>query len=209
LTTSSPTTAEKECDGTPAEIPYKNNLTWKDFKGEAPTKPKHNKAALTVSGFRYDVKISWGPEVKKGKWTGFIIATPIATPVENTLKVSSYMDRCASWVKETEKSAALLKHEQGHFDISEYWARQAKAALQTAFDGGLTGRAKPKEKKGSEGDFATANLEKKMDAIYDAEFKKMDKMQDDYDKETKNGTDETQQAAWNIKIANLLSGENG
>jgi hypothetical protein len=108
------------------------------------------------------------------------------------IKASSYMDRCESGVVKGKETDKLLKHEQGHFDISEIWARKLHKALQ-----GL-------ECEGNTEDEAGDALDKKIDKIIDDHGKKMEKMCADYEKETNHGREEAPQAAWCAKIAALL-----
>ena len=107
-------------------------------------------------------------------------------------RASSYMDSCKSGYIVKEKSVKLLKHEQGHFDISEIWARKLNKKLQ-----GLCGRGKTVKD-------ATDDLQKQVQKAYDESERDRDKMEKDYDKETKGGTDDAKQAEWDKMISDLL-----
>jgi Bacterial protein of unknown function (DUF922) len=121
---------------------------------------------------------------KKGKGTGQACIT----------KISAYsvMDRCKSGSIKEKQTPKLLKHEQGHFDISEIWARRLNKKLQ-----GLCGRGKTVKE-------AEDDLKKEVDKLFDEHFKDLDKMQKDYDKETEGSRNDAKQTEWNKKISDLL-----
>ena len=117
-----------------------------------------------------------------------------------------FTDDCLKYYKDW--SARLLKHEQGHFDISNVMAGKARADLKTksaAFAGSATecGRTK-----------AVNEAVKKFDALgAPAAISKLsqdwidlkDKAQRDYDTETKNGVKAPEQATWKTNIAGGLT----
>ena len=86
-------------------------LSWSDFKAEADESSDY--AANTNSGISY----SWNYSTASGQ--------PVLTH-----KVSTNFYPNLSWVKEDEKDAYLLAHEQLHFDISELHARKLRKAIQ-------------------------------------------------------------------------------
>jgi predicted secreted Zn-dependent protease len=99
----------------------------------------------------------------------------------------------SSWVKPNRKLASLLKHEQGHFDITEIYARKMSKAIREA--------------KIECADEAKADAAgKKILSRLDKEWEKAEKA---YDVETKDGTDAVRQAAASQLIATELAGLNG
>ena len=80
-------------------------LDWADFNH----KPAHDHyAALTASGIAYSYT---------------------AMPTGYEIEVYAVFDREESWVNIAQASAALLAHEQLHFDITELWTRKLRRAL--------------------------------------------------------------------------------
>lgn len=81
-------------------------LTWKDFRGKAPT--NSNLAAETASGIFFSYECG-GEKFK-------------AT-------VYAYFDPVESWFK-TKATEKVLEHEQTHFEITELFARKFRQRLQ-------------------------------------------------------------------------------
>lgn len=89
-----------------------------------------------------------------------------------------------SVLKDSSKVAILLKHEQNHFDISEIFARRAvKRLSQTNF---------------------SKNFINEVKALMQQVFLECNKLQDQYDFETRNGREELHQLEWNERIAKML-----
>lgn len=92
-------------------IPFANpplgyrQLTWEDFKGQ----PSGDHAAMTYCGIYLHTNEVNGT-----------IATQWA---------ESYFDGHRSWTRT--KSRLALSHEQGHFNIAEYYSRQIKDGINT------------------------------------------------------------------------------
>ena len=109
----------------------------------------------------------------------------------------SIMDRCQSWSIKKKWSNELRKHEQGHFDISEIWARKLDKKLQEMVRNELCGRGRTEKE-------AEADLKKDIDNLFETYVEDEDEMQKKYDKETKNGKNNKQQTSWNEKLSDLL-----
>lgn len=143
-------------------------LTWDDFQG-VPDTTTIGRAA-TVSGF-----------ATKSRYTSDSTISVIISAV-------FYKER--SWVKnEFRDSLATLKHEQGHFDITEVYARKATAAFK-------------KYK------YNRTTVNKDIDSIVNYFFDKMNEMQDLYDKQTTKPINYKKQKEWDKKIAYWLKGNN-
>ncbi|MEP0765693.1 MAG: DUF922 domain-containing protein [Fimbriimonadia bacterium] len=162
------------------DCPY-HKLKWEDFKGEPPANSPHD--AETSSG----IKVSESTyDTKKGadnKWHSKLKGA----------KATSTMDKTQSWVKPDKKTDELLKHEQYHFDISEYWARE----LQKALDG-LEGVGNTPQE-------AEADLAQKYEQTYNDYMQKHDAMQEKYDEETDHSKNAEKQEEWCKKIGDLLN----
>ena len=88
----------------------------------------------------------------------------------------------SSWSKKGKQSAELLKHEQLHFDIAEYYARK----LATAF---------------ANYTFNSSTIKQDFNTIYTAIITEYDVVDNTYDYETEHSKNKKQQEAWNKKIA--------
>jgi uncharacterized protein YbgA (DUF1722 family) len=98
--------------------------------------------------------------------------------------VRAFFVRPNSWRK-TMASEAVLKHEQGHFNITEIYARQLRRALQNFKHG-------------------HKNLAAAVNEIADEIIKEKNAFQKQYDAETHFGTDKEEQLCWEGWIAELL-----
>jgi hypothetical protein len=91
--------------------------------------------------------------------------------------------RAESWVKGRSESALI--HEQGHFDISEIFARKLRKRLQEFV---------PKR----------GDLGHQLRSLYDEAESERDAMENLYDKETRHSVDVMGQERWNVRIRNEL-----
>jgi hypothetical protein len=139
-------------------------LTWADFKGK-PDK-LNSAAALTYS----DIKI--GASFIDGK---------VAVTVQN------FFDTKLSWSK-NKTSAALLAHEQAHFDITEIYTRKIRIKLNAI---------------ASEETIKNGTLNKESTIL----LKEWKAFQQKYDSETNHGIIADKQKAWEEKVAVLLKAE--
>ena len=142
-------------------------LTWADYKG-IPDKSKKF-TAITKDG------LSWN--IIKSKDSSRII-------------VKTFFLKNVSWVLPN-ASLAILKHEQGHFDIEEVYARILRKYLViNKFDR-----------------FTQVDHDVYRDRInnlLDEYIDKLNNIQATYDSETHHGMDSLFQSQWNIRIANDL-----
>ncbi|HTN47507.1 MAG TPA: DUF922 domain-containing protein [Flavipsychrobacter sp.] len=102
------------------------------------------------------------------------------------IKLFPYMDRSRSWYKASGHNNYTLSHEQRHFDITILVTRQLAEALQQAT-------------------YSYKTYNKQIDAIHDAYLRKLNEMQDLYDKETDHGMKRSAQRAWDRDIAQKLA----
>ena len=135
-------------------------LTWADYK--AKPNPNSDAAASTTSylGFSYSIRNE-----------GF------------TYSIESKFSKTRSWG--LHKTAHILSHEQGHFDIAEIFARKL-------------------QKKMKEYRFNRKTYEKDLNKIYREILDEKEKMQNDYDKQTNHSINKDKQAEWLKKIEKLL-----
>ena len=136
-------------------------LNWDDFKA-TPLK-NSGAAALTAThlGFSYNFK--------NGK-------------ISYTIECGFEKDKSWGLVK----NDWILKHEQGHFDIAEIFARKLFMAI-------------------SEYPFNKKTFESDLDKIYNTVIAEKETFQQQYDDETDNSINKSEQEQWLKKIAGLLS----
>ena len=141
-------------------------LTWQDFKG-VPPKGAHHFASVNC-GMGYSFSSS-----------------SIGGDIKVDVKVISYFYPQLSWKKNTnESNAALLAHEQLHWDISELYARKLRAAFSK-----YVPQKDPK---------------KEIDFIFRKFEKDRQQLQSTYDLETNHGLIKDLQEIWSIKIKEEL-----
>ena len=135
-------------------------LDWNDFKASPPKNPRA--AALTSTS----IKIDFGYHNESLQF-----------------HIRCRFDKEASWG--FVKNDYVLSHEQGHFDISEIYARKLNAALK---------KYSPDP----------ASLRSDVNKIYQDMMKQYYDRQDQYDRETNFSIDHAQQEIWLKKIRNEL-----
>lgn len=101
------------------------------------------------------------------------------------IKVYCYFSKPQSWVREGKANLYVLTHEQHHFDISYIATMLFMDKLQST-------------------KFTLSNYKEQLARIYNECSRIMNKMQDDYDSQTKNGQVKTEQEKWNGIIDNRL-----
>lgn len=97
---------------------------------------------------------------------------------ELNIKVYCFFNKNRSWVRPGKTTAYILNHEQHHFDISYIAACIFIDKLQSAV-------------------ITTKDYNNLLTRIYDECIETMNKMQDDYDGQTRNGQEVTVQEKWN------------
>ena len=135
-------------------------LSWADYK--AMPNPDSDAAASTTTylGINYNI-----------------------TSRSFSYKIYSRFSKTRSWG--LHKTAYILSHEQGHFDIAEIFARKL-------------------HKKMSEYEFNKKTYNKDLEKIYRDVTKEKEDTQNQYDKETNHSINKTEQLLWLKKIAAML-----
>ena len=101
------------------------------------------------------------------------------------IKVYCYFNKNKSWVNPAKASSYILKHEQHHFDISYIAAGIFIDKLQNTV-------------------FSQTDYKSMLPKIYQECIDFMGKMQDDYDRQTKNGQQKDKQEEWDLKINAMI-----
>ena len=128
-------------------------LQWKDFWGTPDTTMES--VAVTSSG---------------------ISCKSLFTDTSFTFTVFAFFDKGKSWKKEA-VNVKILKHEQGHFDITEIFSRKLKIEL---------GKIVPYR----------SSVQSTVNAAFENINQARDQMQDRYDKETDYGRNSIAQRRW-------------
>ncbi len=172
-------------------------LTWDDFKGPVPSPKPEGIDAESVTGVnsKYKITSKCEPIGKSGKVK--------CTATAEDIKATAEFDPNTSWVDPDKKTDKLLKHEQGHFDISEYFARKKQKEMEKAAKNGVT-KEGPSDKAADLMKEAEDELDHTLMKICDDINAEEDKMQKQYDSETDHGKNDKEQEKWNKKIENLL-----
>lgn len=97
------------------------------------------------------------------------------------MSIKTYVPKSACWVRDGSRNAYSLNHEQRHFEIVKIIAERFKQKLRT-------------EK------LTVDNYDGPINVQYLESFHEMNGMQDQYDAETRHGTDTYVQRQWNEKI---------
>lgn len=96
-------------------------LSWSDFKAE------YNPSAYEDSHSVIRYRPTWVVDSEQfGDDIMFVV---------QDVEISVEFHRQLSWVRMSQSSSLLLRHEQGHFDLAELVAREHIDALQHRFDG--------------------------------------------------------------------------
>lgn len=102
------------------------------------------------------------------------------------INVTCFFTRKQSWVKPRMDSEYALLHEQHHFDVTYIAAMQFVQRLKAA-------------------NFTLQNYEKLLDKIHEESYADLEKMQNEYDGQTRNGRSEDIQKQWNKRIDGQLA----
>jgi hypothetical protein len=116
----------------------------------------------------------------------------------------SFLQECATRLSDA-ASAALLKHEQGHFDITNVMADKTQEALRTlaeSFDQEATGCGEGAATKNAKK--KAASLIKQLKAKYKSQRAALNKTQSKYDTETNHGKKEDEQSTWEGNLSQGL-----
>ncbi len=135
-------------------------LTWSDYK--ASPNPKSDAAATTSTSLSIDYHF------KEGQFS---------------YTIKSWFSRTRSWGRN--KTAYILAHEQGHFDIAEVYARKLHQRMSTYT-------------------FNKQHYQKELNRIYKEVADEKAAVQAQYDYETRHSIDEVKQAEWLKKISRML-----
>jgi hypothetical protein len=158
-------------------------LTIKDFRGKVPARDAESSSRSWVA-----IQAAWECEGGKASWHARAVFDPGKSfwrPIARDLWQAA--DDPSLLAPKDDGGAALLAHEQLHFDLTEVWARRILDLLKTL-------PAACKTPSGAHG-FDTVVAEMERDWRDE---------QQRYDKETVHGTDFRAQRTWAVKTAKAL-----
>ncbi len=135
-------------------------LTWADYKARPETGSDAAASTTTYIGIEYTIRQR-----------------------DFSFSIRCRFSKKRSWG--IHKTAYILSHEQGHFDIAEIHARKLNKAM-------------------SEYEFNKKTYQKDLRNIYDQVMQEKEDMQNRYDKETNHSINKTKQAEWLKKIEEML-----
>ncbi len=135
-------------------------LTWSDYKGSVDRSSDAAASTTTYLAIEYNIKNS-----------------------DFSYRIQSRFSKTRSWG--LHKTAYILSHEQGHFDIAEVFARKL-------------------HKKMSEYKFNSKTYQKDLKKIYDEILEEKEEAQNNYDGETRHSINKIKQAEWLKKIEKML-----
>lgn len=135
-------------------------LSWEDFRTRT-GRPEFFKA-FSYTGMRYTVDAPDGKQVN--------------------IEVEAYFVHSKSWVHHDHKRESLLRHEQGHFNLTAIYAHQLDSLLQP-YEVGIE-------------EFMDNKMIGRVEVIFDSLYASLQDEQDRYDRETGHSTLVKEQDYW-------------
>jgi predicted secreted Zn-dependent protease len=154
---------------------FDHRVTWEDFTERDSRPAGETEDAFCKARFRE----SWG------------FASDGRNATINSVNVSIAMDSRESWVVTSAESDELLRHEQGHFDITALGARDVHRQLD-----GMSRR--------TERELRAAVAELKRNTQ-----REIDRLNELYDDQTGHGSNRSAQVRWNNRILSATNDPNG
>ncbi|MDQ7948136.1 MAG: DUF922 domain-containing protein [Pedobacter sp.] len=147
-------------------------LDWNFFKNDRPANAEHQAYTWAIVSYRYQ------PTQLKGD------------KMEVQFEVKLKMDTARSYFQADKRAAGskLLKHEQGHADISCIYARKLKEKFTSAT-------------------YSANHYQKEIKAIFDEVFAEMNAEQLRYDAETNHSMNASAQQKWDSYFSAQLEGK--
>lgn len=138
--------------------------------------------------------------VQENSWAQPRFSTPVADYCRGKPR------QCAT--DEPAERARLLKHEQGHFDITNVMAQNMRASQKLKADGLLVKEIRCGDQAARDAAWANyrSNVQPVLKALADEWLRLRIQAQDDYDTQTNRGGIRAKQTAWETDIKNGLPG---
>ena len=102
---------------------YSLTLRWSDFTGHVPAHARADAYTAT----RYDIRTNFTVRVHGGHQSDFRLST---------VSIRVTLDRARMWSRPSARTTQLLKHEQGHYDITALLMRDLNTDLTALMQAG-------------------------------------------------------------------------
>jgi hypothetical protein len=177
----------------PAQISWSADrpLTWEDFAGPVAARAAPEHAAMTAASLSWTYAYAF-------EWSAAACAYRITD-----IRVAALFDPGKSWVKPDQRTAAILAHEQGHFDITHIHKLMFDDSARRFI--GATGVCKGKSEKRI-ASFIEGEIAARVGPVYEQIWRNHTRVQETYDSETRHGIWTEAQKSWLEKIAAGLRG---
>ena len=177
----------------PDIIPWKRErqLKWEDFTGEPDVKNEAGALTKSIIYSKCDAKIV---ETTRGFKFQLVNISSVAL-----------FQKSGSWVKpivlRSNQHAIILKHEQGHFDIKEVYARKLQRKL---YEMGKTNYPCKGETLAERQKYADDEAEKVLNNLSKEMNREQRSLNEQYEDQTNHGINLRNQGRWNLTIEKLL-----
>lgn len=183
--------------GTPPLQPFawsaKRPLRWSDFRGAIPT-PDPGHAAFTECTVKIRTSSKITTSSRGALWS--------ATATFERATAEALFEPSRSYVRRGAENAALLAHEQIHFDLGHLQALKAVERI-TGELGSKSFTASGTSEKGAF-DAAQAKIDREVDRISEEERAALAKLNEQYDHETAHGSKPQEQKRWSDRVERQL-----
>jgi len=173
------------------EIPWspERPLRWADFAGPVAPRTASENVAVTASslGWSYEYEIE-----RSGSGCRYRITA---------ITASATFDRARSWSKPEHRTAAILAHEQGHFDITQIYKVlfESLAREQIGATGDCGGGGTRRTQK-----LVADAINSRVGPLYEEVWQRHNDTQESYDLASAHGINEAAQREWTRHIATAL-----
>lgn len=174
---------------TPIEWSPARLLTWDDFLGPVPANADRQRVAATAASLAWSYEYALERSGRSCLYRLVSIGSAAQFHPET------------SWARPEHRNAAILAHEQGHFDIAQIYKERFRSATRELV--GQTHRCRGRSERRSRRN-AEREIEKLVGSIYEDVWRSYRNEQEAYDAATRHGIDTEAQAEWSAKIATLL-----
>jgi len=159
-------------------------IHWGDFQGAPPPNASQlSEAAAIHMTVKWHAQYAVRSERTEGySWIGTV----------GDVLISNSMNPRFSWVISSKATAAILRHEQHHFDLNEVYARRLGETLAAV------------QVRGASAESTMSQLDERIQQTADDILDRLSMIQDRYDTETSHGTNDAAQAQWEADIRTWL-----
>lgn len=176
--------------GAPADIEWSPSrpLTWDDFVGPVPADADPERVAATAASLSWSY--AYAVEQSRDACVYRIL----------DIQVRATFDPKESWVRTGHRTAAVLLHEQGHFDIAELYKERFEEDTRELVSSARECRGSNERKIAR---FVERDLNGLIGSAFDELWRTYRARQDAYDDETRHGMNTQAQASWTEQLQNL------